>query len=331
MAVWLGPESDESETALRLMSSLYTQYHLDPHSPETMALLRQSSTIVETIPEALAVLALYNRTYWTRIWTVQEVFLANTVVVLCGDITIRWEPFIFPMIFFTSTAEIAYDYDFKEALLISSAAVTIRNRDRWRTKSYGASRRLENLLSVFCRKEASDRWDKVFALLALGSDREFCVQSNPILEADYSMSVIEVYANVLRKCLPERGLTSSSQVSDLFQFAALLQVSLDLTNNTQEVAEIIRLHGSKEKLSRSVHADRSRWLQYPGIGIGYRYDPDSLEMYNRAIAEHFESSDPATQSIHKTLQEEETDCSRLNQQIKRLKVAVYSSENKIQF
>ncbi|KAM5344634.1 hypothetical protein ACJ41O_013169 [Fusarium nematophilum] len=82
---WLGEAKDGSETAMDLMSSRENLMQnvdlrpgLHPDSPERKALI-----------------ALCHRTYWRRVWIIQELFLAQQFIVRCGTKAItrdKWEP-----------------------------------------------------------------------------------------------------------------------------------------------------------------------------------------------------------------------------------------------
>jgi hypothetical protein len=74
--IWLGPELDGSSRAMELLEQAASANNLmtDP-SPEDVS----------------AVVALFERPWWYRIWVVQEIILARNARLLCGNSSICWE------------------------------------------------------------------------------------------------------------------------------------------------------------------------------------------------------------------------------------------------
>ncbi|KAL9622206.1 MAG: hypothetical protein Q9160_003389 [Pyrenula sp. 1 TL-2023] len=351
VALWLGPEADGSDMAIRFLSSLHTHYQLDPNSPETKTLLERFSQRSWAASEAIAILKLYNRSYWSRIWTVQEVLLANTIIVVCGDLGLGWDCFTFPRTMTASWEEINLSTYFMAAILFSAAAVTVMNRDAWQAGIDYPPRRLERLLSAFYRMDACDRRDKVFALLALVNTRAARAQSTSALQANYSMSMIQVYAEVLRECFFRRSLTEFDETpwgryqatlrsshnlteetlkladeSSWFEFAAKLQISLDLTKETPKVAEIVRLYVPMDSASLLECLDKDPGTLDVESEIQHEKQMERCQMqtfYDETVGRGFECSDHAVQSIRDTYS-----CLRQTRRLKRqakcLKLAVHA-------
>ncbi|KAH8664383.1 heterokaryon incompatibility protein-domain-containing protein [Xylariales sp. PMI_506] len=83
VAVWLGPEADNSDMAATLL--------------ETVARLSSSpDAIVELFasekwkPHFTAVVNLFERDFWSRLWVVQEILNARSATVYCGSWNIPW-------------------------------------------------------------------------------------------------------------------------------------------------------------------------------------------------------------------------------------------------
>lgn len=75
VAIWLGPDADDSESAIRLlMGNVPNQRIRNTENPDSAALW-----------------ALFQRDYWRRLWVVQEVFLAREKRVYCGSSQLPWE------------------------------------------------------------------------------------------------------------------------------------------------------------------------------------------------------------------------------------------------
>jgi len=67
----------------------HPEAYYDP-STERRVHRRKSEEFPWTKQDAQAVLQLYNRPYWSRIWIVQEMFLAKALVVFCGSKQCDW-------------------------------------------------------------------------------------------------------------------------------------------------------------------------------------------------------------------------------------------------
>lgn len=76
---WLGPEGDDSSWLLEQLKPAH-------HDPATWV------TRLPFAPGrlALAARALLSRTYWTRLWTVQEIVLGPRAILFCGAKTLLW-------------------------------------------------------------------------------------------------------------------------------------------------------------------------------------------------------------------------------------------------
>jgi hypothetical protein len=80
--VWLGPHCDTSPLAWQLVKDIY-----DCRGDNvTLSNLIQPSNR----PDFNALIALFRRPYWWRIWVIQEVACAKSVTVYCGSDSIAW-------------------------------------------------------------------------------------------------------------------------------------------------------------------------------------------------------------------------------------------------
>jgi hypothetical protein len=91
--VWLGTEADASEMAMRTVRSLgaSAKAAFEPMEIPTLDHFRHLSQAPDGF--GLALHALLQRTWWKRIWVVQEFAVAKDVVFLCGNTTVGWEFF----------------------------------------------------------------------------------------------------------------------------------------------------------------------------------------------------------------------------------------------
>lgn len=72
--VWLGPKEDDSDLAME---------HIAAASDES-ASPRELRTRVDPKLLENSIIALSRRSYWRRLWIVQEIILAPNVLILCG-------------------------------------------------------------------------------------------------------------------------------------------------------------------------------------------------------------------------------------------------------
>jgi hypothetical protein len=84
VAIWLGPEADSSNMALELMRGLY-QYRDSP------AHIRAIIKSPNSRPSFQALVALFDRDYWSRLWVVQEVINGTNIAVYCGASSLPWD------------------------------------------------------------------------------------------------------------------------------------------------------------------------------------------------------------------------------------------------
>jgi hypothetical protein len=97
--IWLGPAADQSTEVIRLLlgwayrfTNLLKEHGVDGVYPDTplRALMVQ---ITESIPVASwfqPVARFFGRSWWHRVWVLQEVILAKRATIHCGDVAVLW-------------------------------------------------------------------------------------------------------------------------------------------------------------------------------------------------------------------------------------------------
>jgi hypothetical protein len=90
--IWLGPEAENSNLAMRGLSILITEeLTLRETSTGDAMILRLDKDISLDEEFVLAVKPLLDRPLWTRIWVIQETTVpAQSYLVLCGSMMIQW-------------------------------------------------------------------------------------------------------------------------------------------------------------------------------------------------------------------------------------------------
>lgn len=76
VVVWLGSESQSSRAAMDLI--------IDCNRPDGAKLLDHKKSALRGLSD------LFFRTWWKRIWIVQEVVAAHELVILCGNSILPW-------------------------------------------------------------------------------------------------------------------------------------------------------------------------------------------------------------------------------------------------
>lgn len=153
------------ENALR---ARYTELATDP-------IYTMPSEALQPPPEPLfsCICKFLEKSYWNRLWIVQEIFLGKARKIVCGDHTLSWESFhayTFP------SGSPKRDTHLSGAFQLSS----------WTTKhSYVG---LDTVLDRFSGKDCEDPRDKIFGLQAL-------VEPEQRMAVDYSKSPMQVFVD----------------------------------------------------------------------------------------------------------------------------------------
>ncbi|KAI0433969.1 heterokaryon incompatibility protein-domain-containing protein [Xylaria sp. FL1042] len=202
VAIWLGPSENDSQRATELLQDIA----IAENDPEEIAALLLSPGQLQAIE---AVVHLFQRDYWKRLWVVQEVSNAKTIKVFCGGST------AVPWPVYTRAARIfqRHKKDLDSRFSISSVPKSKRNSALPSSLSYSQALVYEgpnslldmnsanslveegsllNIIRAYRRKLTSEPRDKVFGILGVlpqGVRKEFLV--------DYSLSIKEVYTNVV--------------------------------------------------------------------------------------------------------------------------------------
>ncbi|VUC27723.1 unnamed protein product [Clonostachys rosea] len=101
VVVWLGPEENDSSLALDYLDSLsrrivvnWWQGTIAPASWVDTPWIKDLPISFSSMPaELVALMALFDRPWFERVWIRQEIFLARSAIVQCGHKDIPWEIF----------------------------------------------------------------------------------------------------------------------------------------------------------------------------------------------------------------------------------------------
>ena len=206
---WLGPEADGSDQAMEWLDEIgkevfwdFVERALDAKgqatklqkaSLEWFPVLYHLEASAQLPPKALT--CLFERPYWSRIWILQEIAVAESVVLVCGRRRSTWDR-VEPVYILLTQYQWYYQANkgqqgaslfdvpnYPKQMMSATCALIPRSHDRWLSDVVGSVYR-----DSWVFFQASDPRDKVFALLGLATDAE-----NVGLRADYSMSCEVVY------------------------------------------------------------------------------------------------------------------------------------------
>ncbi|KAL2107962.1 hypothetical protein VUR80DRAFT_4457 [Thermomyces stellatus] len=199
VAVWLGPEGDASGLAMRLLNHI-------AHRGDSPAYIRELIGSKSRRREFDAVVRVFERDYWTRLWIVQEIANATAVDVYCG-------PTRLPFNIYKTASKVFLRH--KEDIAAHFPPGTFDSKPQSMTRSrlpyadvlgrHGPAGlpNIPSLLSLghtsflhvlqSCRnRHTAVPQDKVFGVLGLLPEE---IRDN--IKPDYSLSVRDVYINVV--------------------------------------------------------------------------------------------------------------------------------------
>lgn len=201
VAIWLGPEENDSSLAIELLKEIFIKEVF----PDQITDLVLSQTRQQAVR---AMVSLFQRDYWNRLWVVQEVFNAKAVKVYCGSTKLPWAAYkkaacIFHRykneleLYFSGGSSPRFTENYSALPSAFSYAQVLAYEgpnsllDPDSLKGLGE----ESLLSVMraCRRKlTSEPRDRVFGILGV-------LPENVRLEflVNYSLSVKTIYTNVV--------------------------------------------------------------------------------------------------------------------------------------
>lgn len=198
VAIWLGPEADDSALAIDLLRAVADQ----ADSPE------KASRLISRVgkPDLAAVVSLFERDYWRRLWVVQEIFNARSITVHCGSTKLQWAVYQRASDAF-SRHRADLDYYFPVGRRDSRRHTISPNQFSYSQvlvyqgpgslpdlRSYmglGEGSLLE-VLRACRRKLASDAKDKLYGIIGVLPE-----ETRKEFRANYSLSVKDVYTEVV--------------------------------------------------------------------------------------------------------------------------------------
>lgn len=207
VVAWLGPTSHKTDIAFHfLMEASSNRSEIENWFSKTLtnpARLRSWEALYDLI----------DRDYWKRVWIIQEIFSATTLVVRCGYRSIWWSDFVF-LIYMISrkfdlinTEEVRAnrlenaEFLFMFTALLHKSYLPASIEDLRKTEANGTGPpSLVALLMTYRVSSCSNPCDKVFGVIGIAQQHDY----PPMIKIDYSQSKQQVYVNTARYII-ERG------------------------------------------------------------------------------------------------------------------------------
>lgn len=137
---------------------------------------------------------LFDRSYWSRLWIIQEIVIADKLFVHCGSCKISWDK-IATICEMSEKLLCGQGYEDEIALIGTSAYSLFQRRREYASATKlvdGYVRTLSQLVVEFSESECHDSRDKVFGILAICCS--CCSKANV---ADYSMNIYEIFVRLI--------------------------------------------------------------------------------------------------------------------------------------
>jgi len=210
--IWLGEDSVSSRQAMDLLCSASKQ--VDPH---TWLSYRLETTFQSDVTQWKALLSLFKRDYWSRVWIIQETAVATNLEILCGSQSCKWEVAVAAQNAWMSFRAMGVSRELQDVIDTmedftqgerSPVSLTLVPRNTGpiplsvnrHAVSIARTSNLVDLLQENWTALATDPRDKIFALLGLAADCQ-----TPTLTANYSLSQWETYLRTMNFLLENYG------------------------------------------------------------------------------------------------------------------------------
>ncbi|KAF4948904.1 hypothetical protein FGADI_9188 [Fusarium gaditjirri] len=199
VAIWLGPEENDSARAVRFLDAIATTG--EPSGSSNISKLLAAGA---ENGDLLAVVSLFGREYWRRLWVVQEVFNAKRIVVHCGSTRLEWKKYQSASVLFSQRrGELIFNNkdQLKRRLATSPdqfsyvQTLIYQGPASLPDLKFHMSDGEEALLQVLrtCRRKlASDPRDKLYGVLGV-----LPASIRDEFRADYDLSVKDVYTEIV--------------------------------------------------------------------------------------------------------------------------------------
>jgi len=209
VVVWLGEDKQNSADGVSLLPRIHAAALNGKllQGPDSLSMRLDQAGLPGFDSIVWTSLAeLYRRSWFTRIWVVQELAVAKPATVLCGGRRVPWAYFAPAAVCLQTAASIHYwdvrlRFDFDRFSCMDTCHTQFEN---------DTPPGLLDILSATRSHFSMDPRDKIFGVLGLASDAD-ALLSNP----DYSKSSVEVYSTLaIRMIVDQESLDCLSHKED---------------------------------------------------------------------------------------------------------------------
>ncbi|KAK3307140.1 heterokaryon incompatibility protein-domain-containing protein [Chaetomium strumarium] len=218
--VWLGKAADNSDHALIAIRKAAEEQ-------DENAAISTSSTVDET---QQAILKLLERPWFQRIWVLQEVAAARSILIKCGPTEIDGHAFCVCL----DAVQLSHDMRPDLQALIPQVIYLIWGvvfRPRHEISSSGGLSLgicpLGELVDMYHARKATLSLDKVYALLGMSSDNP----STAGLEADYKALWKDLFQKLIRFCLSDQVSVSTWDSDEV----AIIEAKADIIGKISSI------------------------------------------------------------------------------------------------
>jgi hypothetical protein len=201
-------------------------------SEELAFLLTRYPNLLHVDEMSIALIKLLSKSYWNRVWVVQEFMLARTVEIWCGEF--QADAASFENIWKDPSAAVGlgqlsqritstpggrlfkYRRDFNHKKKVKREVMGRRNSRTVRT-----TLRLRDLLQDFASSQSSEVYDKIYGFLGIASNGR-----GDKIRPDYSKAPVELLVDVLRNQCHDNPRQGDK---DDYQFLTFLMRALDVS------------------------------------------------------------------------------------------------------
>ncbi|KAK1238236.1 hypothetical protein MKX08_002815 [Trichoderma sp. CBMAI-0020] len=214
--VWLGPATPESDFIFDMCETHAVSVENDP-----LAAISWEGEIGDALD------TIYQRSYWTRLWIIQELLLAKSIIFFCGSKLTTWSVFRrLPR----SVKGIFYEGGFTGMDIKLGSTPRGRHArsllgalEKRTSKKEQTEQQLYKLVVDFGNAKCLDNRDRVFGLLGLAGQKSTERQSLDVL-ADYSAEPSELFVRLLGNMPRELNIYAARDIFDILQLHTDLSV-----------------------------------------------------------------------------------------------------------
>ncbi|KAH6678549.1 heterokaryon incompatibility protein-domain-containing protein [Halenospora varia] len=289
--VWLGESYEDSGTAFNFIRELSSFYESQPTNAVVVKLITHNANR----PKFDALVSLWKREYWTRVWIIQEIASGRKVTVHCGLNTVTWFEI-------STTSHFLERYNFHISTLFPTKLSTIgvllykgpsslKSVNQSSTSAKIPKYGLLSLLLTHESKRSTDPKDKVYALVGLST-----AQDDPNFIIDYSKNLREVYTDVVRYLISKGSLGIISSSNPLTKIESLPSWVPDWSINTEGSRQ--HLHDPQMKHVSGNSKAIARVSEYGQIlyATGFRFD--TIKHLGHKHTAHPQRSKEALETFH---------------------------------